>query len=809
MKKLTFLLGVYLLALSNAAWAEPTFLIRIDQVDQAAIHRIMQTEIEVYAKTGEFWIAGADQTDLKLLTREGIALQVLDQEPLTGDHYLVWPRPGENIEPYLPEIRAKCQVLMTETDVALVKGNPRRIEELASSGFSLRKIHKRPLPLLPAGHLPPYIRSLAREYNPLIDSMINRVDQTQLLAWIDDLSGEDTVLIGGAVDSIKTRYSYSEGLPKAAAYLQERFEGLGLSVELDTFQLSNPLGMFWDITCSPHAQKAWSVAPWTGILRTTDGGDSWNVAQGSENLQLLGICRVDDDTLWAVGEGGVILRSTDGGDTWESRSKPEFAGLRFSDCHFDGASSGWVVGWEMILFTFDGGENWTEQAHHPLVKFHSIDFVDQCNGWVVGSKETIYHTSDGGATWSCQHYTGSLYELTGIDFVDSLRGWAAGTAGRGLYTTDGGASWIQRDIPTSAIALMGIEFADSLRGWAVGTDGAILHTPDFGLTWIPQGSFANHFYGLDFSDTAAGWVSGNGIIIKTTDGGETWVSAYRVDPLDLVNLVVTIEGMSYPGRQVLLTAHYDAMSEDPYHLAPGADDNASGTVSLLVAASILKDYHFLNTVKFIAFSAEEQGLVGSAAYAEDAYSCGDTILGVFNFDMIAYDGNGDRVMEVHCGYPAENQALGDILIGVITDYGVNLVPEKLIADASWGSDHASFWDWEFTAVSGGEDHQDFNPYYHTTSDRVSAFDTAYYVDFTRAAVASIATLGGPFILGDANGDLVIDLGDAVYLLNYLFKSQPPPDPLEAGDANCDGVVDVGDVIYLLNYLFKGGLAPEC
>jgi hypothetical protein len=66
-----------------------------------------------------------------------------------------------------------------------------------------------------------------------------------------------------------------------------------------------------------------------------------------------------------------------------------------------------------------------------------------------------------------------------------------------------------------------------------------------------------------------------------------------------------------------------------------------------------------------------------------------------------------------------------------------------------------------------------------------------------------------FIRGDANGDATINLSDAIYLLNYLFRSGFPPDPLEAGDANCDEVVNLSDAIYLLNYLFKGGDPPGC
>ena len=61
--------------------------------------------------------------------------------------------------------------------------------------------------------------------------------------------------------------------------------------------------------------------------------------------------------------------------------------------------------------------------------------------------------------------------------------------------------------------------------------------------------------------------------------------------------------------------------------------------------------------------------------------------------------------------------------------------------------------------------------------------------------------------GDANGDGVIDLGDVLYVINYLYKGGPAPDPLWTGDANCDGIVDLGDVLYLINYLYKGGPPP--
>lgn len=66
-----------------------------------------------------------------------------------------------------------------------------------------------------------------------------------------------------------------------------------------------------------------------------------------------------------------------------------------------------------------------------------------------------------------------------------------------------------------------------------------------------------------------------------------------------------------------------------------------------------------------------------------------------------------------------------------------------------------------------------------------------------------------YMPGDANSDGIIDLGDVVLLLNYLYKGGQPPDPIGSGDVNCDVNVDLEDVIYLINYLFKNGPAPGC
>ena len=64
-----------------------------------------------------------------------------------------------------------------------------------------------------------------------------------------------------------------------------------------------------------------------------------------------------------------------------------------------------------------------------------------------------------------------------------------------------------------------------------------------------------------------------------------------------------------------------------------------------------------------------------------------------------------------------------------------------------------------------------------------------------------------YTCGDTNGDGVVDLGDVVYLISYLYKGGPAPNPLEVGDATCDGVIDIGDVVYLIEYLYRNGPPP--
>jgi hypothetical protein len=64
-----------------------------------------------------------------------------------------------------------------------------------------------------------------------------------------------------------------------------------------------------------------------------------------------------------------------------------------------------------------------------------------------------------------------------------------------------------------------------------------------------------------------------------------------------------------------------------------------------------------------------------------------------------------------------------------------------------------------------------------------------------------------YIRGDCDDDRIINLGDAVYLISFLYKNGPAPNPLVSGDVNADGAVDLGDTVYLISFLYKNGPPP--
>ena len=93
--------------------------------------------------------------------------------------------------------------------------------------------------------------------------------------------------------------------------------------------------------------------------------------------------------------------------------------------------------------------------------------------------------------------------------------------------------------------------------------------------------------------------------------------------------------------------------------------------------------------------------------------------------------------------------------------------------------------------------------FNFTSDEQESYDgEGFYIDDVRVGPKRSA-----WIAGDVTGDLVVDVADVIFLVNYLYKFGPAPDPPERGDVNQDSEVTLADIVYLVNYLYRGGDPP--
>jgi photosystem II stability/assembly factor-like uncharacterized protein len=217
--------------------------------------------------------------------------------------------------------------------------------------------------------------------------------------------------------------------------------------------------------------------------------------------------------------------------------------------------NGWIIGSSgTILYTSDGGINWLPQNSGTSFALTDISFVNLNNGWVVGRSFSgsnfegiILHTSNGGIDWIDQT-PGQISGLSSVSFVDSLTGWVAGGGGSLidygliLHTSNGGQNWTtQRQHPD--LEIFDIQFVDPEYGWVSGydpqTNAPIIHTTDGGLTW--SGQYGGGGYDIHFIDRSNGWaVWLFGKIYHTSNGGQTWhqqnsFTNQGLEKLDFVN----------------------------------------------------------------------------------------------------------------------------------------------------------------------------------------------------------------------------------------------------------------------------------
>ena len=191
-----------------------------------------------------------------------------------------------------------------------------------------------------------------------------------------------------------------------------------------------------------NASIGWAVGAGGTILKTTNGGTNWAHQNSPFSEYISDVDFVDSLYGWAAtfASGATetnIIKTTDGGDFWELVTVPMLIPFPVFSVDFIDRNTGWVVGYlEIIYKSIDGGNNWFEQQSYTSeTVLYSVSFADEYNGWTVGSGGQIDHTSDGGNLWETQS-SGTTNILWDVYFVNPTTGWIVGDNGLILkYTT--------------------------------------------------------------------------------------------------------------------------------------------------------------------------------------------------------------------------------------------------------------------------------------------------------------------------------------------------------------------------------------
>lgn len=205
-----------------------------------------------------------------------------------------------------------------------------------------------------------------------------------------------------------------------------------------------------------------------------------------------------------------------------------------------------------------------------------------------------------------------------------------------------------------------------------------------------------------------------------------------------------LTGSKKPPKTVIACAHFDSRMErvrDSEARAPGANDNATGVAILFEAARLLQSVPLPDTIRFVFFSGEEQGLWGSTAYASDPKSSGQGgIRFVFNIDQVGYP-PPDRAIFVDRdqGGVAQNNAMSASLVASVQRLARDVVRVPTRIDPAEGSDYIPFEQKGLAIVGLYEAGKNY-PQYHKTTDTADKVDFAYVTDVARLTAASLFAL---------------------------------------------------------------------
>jgi len=218
--------------------------------------------------------------------------------------------------------------------------------------------------------------------------------------------------------------------------------------------------------------------------------------------------------------------------------------------------------------------------------------------------------------------------------------------------------------------------------------------------------------------------------------GQISEDSFTVNGNTTKNLIITKTGTVYPNTYVIICGHYDTI------VGPGVSDNGSGTSILLEAARILKDIPTEYSIKFIHFSGEEQGLLGSHHYVDNVVFQNTVrqlnIRLVFNIDQVggklSAPSNSIKCESDQSGLPGNNAAslsFTQQLAACTTLYS----PLQTVMSNAYSSDYIPFEEVGDIITGFYETPQSMNE--HTANDTFANVDPTYVFNVGKAAVGAL------------------------------------------------------------------------
>jgi len=302
---------------------------------------------------------------------------------------------------------------------------------------------------------------------------------------------------------------------------------------------TNAADYFQDITSVSN--KGYVIGHNNSIGRTDDFGETWNFITGPGYSTYWKIKFADPMHGWICGWYRTLLRTQDGGDSWQLMSQNVNQHENYFCLDFISKDTGYIAGSYGInsqgrLFrTFNGGVS-VEEIELPnftrvISDIEAVSYYNiwLCEGYHSSSNTILYHSTDAGLTWSTVElgtYPGSAAD---IEFLTPLKGRVLGD-NNCFITEDGGVTWVQKQILTSGYnSAISTSWVNDSLAYISGYNGFIAKTENTGTTWqdLSQGSHAS-FHSIAFANNqtgcAVGSVPGSDVIYQTNDGGETWAA---------------------------------------------------------------------------------------------------------------------------------------------------------------------------------------------------------------------------------------------------------------------------------------------